>query len=141
MDNCQLYYLFVGPSNRGLRPRIIHSSISSSPINILFFCAEKRLFRLWRFLIQYPWTLSLPGTFQFCIFLHGFLIFSSLVLTLSLGRLSFTLSLSLSLFRSFNHSASLLCFFLTPQILLQNFVHSSAFGIPFDLIPFLFNYV
>ena len=46
---------------------------------------------------------------------------------------------SLSLFRSFNHSAFLLCSFLTPQILPQNFVHSSAFSTSFDLIPLPFN--
>ena len=77
-----------------VQPCVIHSGRSSSPINILFICEETRSCRLLRFLIQYPWTTSLPGTFQFRYFLHCYLIFSTLMLTLSWGHSSFTLSLS-----------------------------------------------
>ena len=94
-----------------VRPCVIYSGRSYSPINILLICEETRLCRLLRFLIQYPRTPSLPGAFQFGTFLHCFLIFSTLMLTLSWGRSSFTLSPSL--FRSLSHSGSLLCSFLT----------------------------
>ena len=66
--------------------------------------------------------------FLFCI-----LIFSAFMLLFSWRCSSF----NLSHFRSFSHSASLLCSFLAPQISLQNLLHSSAFGTFFDLTSFL----
>ena len=102
-----------------VRPCVIYSGRSYSPINILLICEETRLCRLLRFLIQYPRTPSLPGAFQFGTFLHCFLIFSTLMLTLSWGHLSFTVSL----FRSFNHSVSLLCSFWHHSKTLCIFLH------------------
>ena len=97
-----------------VRPYIIHSDRSSSPINILFICEETRSCRPLRFWIQYPWTPSLPGAFQFGIFLHSFLIFLTLMLALSWGCLLFTLSFSFQIFQLF--CVSVMLFSDTPDI-------------------------
>ena len=130
VNNYQLYCLFADPSNRALYGHA--SSIQADHLLSIFYSFVRKhvgvdCWGSWFNILGHLLSLRLSSFVSFCIVS----LFSQYLCSLFLEDARHLLSL----FRSFWHSTSLLCSFLIPQILLQNFVHSSAFSTPFNLLP------
>ena len=116
LDIYQLYYLFAGPSDRELYGHV--SSIQAYHLlpSISYLFVRKHVcvdcWGSWSNILGHRFALGLSNLVSFCIvssfFQHLCLLF--------LEDVRHFLSLSLSLFRSFNDSASLLYSFVTLQI-------------------------
>ena len=101
---------------------VIHSGVS--PSRQALRCYTRFLWKLVKFISQYPWTPFGPGAFQFGIFLNMFFSFSREICTRAYLFFRFIFFLI-----SRNQVAPLLCSTSWPQIFVQNVFSSCASGI------------